>query len=189
MWLNPFPSLWREEPARIAIPGDPVEMLARLRAKTARVLLSGRTEGFVGRVDPERVRIRSYGAVLNVPPDYVPGPYDEPRLLDSGQLLVLDARVAKDGKESALVGVYRKSHFVRVVTTIWLSLALMLLAGGLWLLTRPGSDAGAGRGLILAGSVLYFIGCSAVARDAPDWGARKQLIDRLLASGFAEPGT
>src|SRR5262249_13347773 len=151
VWLNPFPSIWREEPARIPIPGDAAVALARLKAKTARFLLSGLHEGFVGRVGRERVTIRSYGALE--PLSREEWPYESPlspSMYDSAHQLVLDARVTRLGEESALVGVYRKSQFVRIVYTVWLILGLSLLLGGaMWLVTGHAGDPGPGRGLLL----------------------------------------
>lgn len=113
---NPIQVIWREEPARIAVPGIGSIALERLRERVPRVaLFKPFRETCVGRVGTESLRLRYYRPWNRS--EYGP---------------VLDARLVGEPSGQFLIGVYRTAWGTRIATTFMLVMVgLMFLIGTL----------------------------------------------------------
>jgi hypothetical protein len=173
MWLNPFPGIWREDPARIPIPGDADGALARLRARTPRNgFRAAFKETCVGLVGTERVKI-----------------WHHRPLSRRSVLLVLDATVSHNGRAATLVGTYRRPKQLRISMSIWMVMVLLFIptffavALVMWNTDRTGALM-----FMTVPSAMFVFACALFAYHSRRWDESKQYIERLLAERFEEAG-
>jgi len=171
MWLNPFPDIWREDPARIPVPGDARAALARVSARTPRwTLLAWWRETCVGRVDGDRVRLRRYR------------PYRR-----SGSNIVLDAELHRDVPVSELIGVYREHRAGRAFSTFWFAFVLLMIPlSSAAAIASWSDDPMNAIPLLVVPVILFLAGRAILAWQSRRWDEDKMFIERFLADCFAE---
>jgi hypothetical protein len=169
-WLNPFPAIWRADPAHIPIPGDSKAALARLRARTPRFAISPfMAEGCVGRVEPDRIKVSYY------------------RSGSRNLSLVLDARVAHDGLDAYLTGHYRESVAARLFLTAWFGLAILFILGGCAEALSDRTMSSTDALLVVAfPSGLFLFGCALNWWNQRGRDNNRQLIESFLSRCLAE---
>lgn len=174
MWLNPFPIIWRSEPARIELPASGAAALASARERLhGTSWRSWFSEGVRGSIGDDSVRVRRY----------------RPFSRRDNWGPVLEARLLYDGRTARLVGIYRSAWFVRVFHTFWFGLMLLLIPLFLvaaWFNSREGKLLDAAIAA-LAPATLFFIGRIGLAHKPRQWEADKDYLVRLF-TGSAPAG-